>query len=130
MQQQLKESQQNAQAASLIGQVAAASSAIFLTAMQKPKLDAELRQYLDAKQADGKPLTNADRYDLARPTREGMTADKAAQTLNDPAVLANFDNWRRQRQQGDPAWAGGGHYGEGGGGSAFTGAASGAINER
>lgn len=130
MQQQLKESQQNAQAASLIGQVAAGIIGDLSTAMQKPKLDAELRQYLDAKQADGKPLTNADRYDLARLDKEGMTADKAAQTLNDPAVLANFDNWKDgSANKVILHGLAGVITAKVGGGSAFTGAASGAINE-
>jgi filamentous hemagglutinin len=94
LQQQTKEEQQNAKAASLIGQVAAGIIGDLTSAMKKPVADAALRQELDAKQAGGKALSNVERYELDRLDREGMSSGKAAQTLADPEAIANYRNWQ------------------------------------
>lgn len=94
LQQQMKEAQQNAQAASLLGQTAAGLIGDLSTAMKKPVTDANLRQQLDEKQASGNALSNVERYELDRLNREGMSGEKAAQTLNDPAAQANYQNWQ------------------------------------
>ncbi|MBI2308170.1 MAG: hypothetical protein HYU78_12790, partial [Rhodocyclales bacterium] len=126
----MQTAQQNAQAANLVGQVAAGMIGDLSTAMRKPINDATLRQELDAKQANGGTLSNVDRYELARLDHEGMTSEQAARTLADPAANANYDNW----QEGSANKVilhglAGVLQARVGNGSVLAGAASGAVNE-
>ncbi|MDX9945469.1 MAG: hypothetical protein RBS35_11850, partial [Azonexus sp.] len=131
---QMQEAKQNAAAANLIGQTVAGLIGDLADQMKKPINDATLRQVLDEKQAaadkGGPPLTNVEQYELNRLNGEGMSSEKAAQTLANPEAWANYDNWQEgslnktilhglagiiQAKVGD--------------GNALVGAAAGALNE-
>lgn len=131
---QMQEAKQNAAAANLIGQTVAGLIGDLADQMKKPINDATLRQALDEKQAaadkGGPPLTNVEQYELNRLNGEGMSSEKAAQTLANPEAWANYDNWQEgslnktilhglagiiQAKVGD--------------GNALVGAAAGALNE-
>ncbi|HHV47988.1 MAG TPA: hypothetical protein GXX56_03350, partial [Rhodocyclaceae bacterium] len=131
---ELQEAKQNAAAANLIGQTVAGLIGDLADQMKKPIVDASRRIELDQRQAaardGGPPLTHLEQYELNRLNGEGMTSEKAAQTLVDPAAQANYNNWGEgslnktilhglagiiQAKVGD--------------GNALVGAAAGALNE-
>ena len=98
LEQQIKDARDTAQAATLVGQVAAGLIGDLSTAMRKPIDDAKLRQELDARQKEaergGRPLTNVERYELARLDNDGMSSLQAEQTLKNPTAIANYQNWQ------------------------------------
>ena len=131
---QMQEAKQNAAAANLIGQTVAGLIGDLADQMKKPIVDASRRIELDQRQAaadrGGPPLTHVEQYELNRLNGEGMSSEKAAQTLVDPAAQANYNNWGEgslnktilhglagiiQAKVGD--------------GNALVGAAAGALNE-